>query len=300
MDAGMGKKNTALFFLIIILFLSQITGCVNSENPTNHVPSSTVHPGFDVGKTVPSPSEIPKIPVSEGIPTFTPENTAVKLLICSPIEHMTVADLKNAVITPFLPPPAGSDDPHHGIDLAVKDPVNGFALDGSAVNSILVGKVVGVIQDRFPYGNAVIIETPLQSLPKEWIEALAVHEIQPVDIRDSPLSCPTLEDTAISRRYEDLSFYILYAHLLNQPQFTPGEDVNCGQQIGQIGSTGNSINPHLHLETRVGMKNIQLGSMAHYDNSATLDEMRNYCLWRISGYFERMDPMILLEWISPG
>ena len=35
--------------------------------------------------------------------------------------------------------------------------------------------------------------------------------------------------------------------------------------------------------------------MAHYDTSATQEEMRNYCLWRLSGAFQPFDPMLLLN-----
>jgi hypothetical protein len=38
--------------------------------------------------------------------------------------------------------------------------------------------------------------------------------------------------------------------------------------------------------------------MAHYDASASLEEMANYCLWRVSGHFSLFDPMDLLS-VSP-
>jgi len=35
--------------------------------------------------------------------------------------------------------------------------------------------------------------------------------------------------------------------------------------------------------------------MAHYTGSATLDELANYCLWRVSETFQLLDPMRLLS-----
>jgi len=46
-------------------------------------------------------------------------------------------------------------------------------------------------------------------------------------------------------------FQTLYAHL-NEYYVSPGENVAKGQQIGEIGTTGNSTGPHLHFEIRHG------------------------------------------------
>ncbi len=35
--------------------------------------------------------------------------------------------------------------------------------------------------------------------------------------------------------------------------------------------------------------------MAHYDNTATQDEIYNYCLWRVSGFFYQIDPAATIE-----
>jgi len=44
---------------------------------------------------------------------------------------------------------------------------------------------------------------------------------------------------------------IWYCHL-NSFSVSPGETVTGGQQLGTVGSTGNSTGPHLHLEVRPG------------------------------------------------
>ncbi|MGN0975430.1 MAG: M56 family metallopeptidase [Gemmiger sp.] len=47
---------------------------------------------------------------------------------------------------------------------------------------------------------------------------------------------------------EGHTWQTVYAHLLNQPQVAAGDTVDAGQQIGEVGSTGNSTGNHLHLE----------------------------------------------------
>jgi murein DD-endopeptidase MepM/ murein hydrolase activator NlpD len=46
-------------------------------------------------------------------------------------------------------------------------------------------------------------------------------------------------------------FQTLYAHL-QTAYVNPGESVTKGQQIAEMGSTGNSTGPHLHFELRQG------------------------------------------------
>lgn len=215
----------------------------------------------------------------------------------SPIDGMTPEDLSQAVVTPFLPPEPASDNPHHGVDLADRAPGTDIALEGRPVQVVLAGRVAGIVADRFPYGNAVIIETPLQDLPVEWISRLELPEIHPVDLAHSALTCPVkLDFPPAGVNPMPRSLYLLYAHLKDPLQLQPGDPVTCGQVIGVIGKSGNAINPHLHLEARVGFGNIILGSMAHYDESASQEEMAWYCLWRISGYFQMIDPMKLFKY----
>ena len=47
------------------------------------------------------------------------------------------------------------------------------------------------------------------------------------------------------------NFYTLYAHM-TQRSVSAGDTVQAGQQLGTVGSTGNSTGPHLHFEIRTG------------------------------------------------
>ena len=52
-------------------------------------------------------------------------------------------------------------------------------------------------------------------------------------------------------------------------EFKIGDISPSGNIIGQVGNTGYSGNPHLHLEMRIGPKSATFQNMAHYDNSVT-------------------------------
>jgi murein DD-endopeptidase MepM/ murein hydrolase activator NlpD len=179
------------------------------------------------------------------------------------LQGIPLEQLPGLVSNPFHPPAPGSDDPHHGVDLAIRLPNSEVAVSGNPVQAALAGSVAAVIRDRFPYGNALLVETPLEEAP------------------------PALD---LSRR----SLYVMYAHMRDPVDLNPGDTVACGQAIGAVGSTGNALNPHLHLEMRVGPAGMRFSSMAHYDNSATSEEMSSYCLWRISGLFQLVDPLRLI------
>jgi murein DD-endopeptidase MepM/ murein hydrolase activator NlpD len=46
--------------------------------------------------------------------------------------------------------------------------------------------------------------------------------------------------------------FTLYAHMPSPSPLATGAVVTAGQQIGRVGSTGNSTGPHLHFEVRTG------------------------------------------------
>jgi murein DD-endopeptidase MepM/ murein hydrolase activator NlpD len=200
-------------------------------------------------------------------------------------------DLPGMVNNPFHPPALGSDDPHQGLDLADRG-AGGLAVAGRTVQAVLGGEVAAVIRDRFPYGNAVMLETPLDVLPAEWLRALELPAPTPAQEIHTNLTCPSMPEFNPSS--QGRSLYLLYAHMQTTAGWQPGEGVSCGQSIGSVSNSGNSINPHLHIEARVGPSGVHFESLAHYDASASDQEMSNYCAWRVSGIFALIDPMKVL------
>jgi murein DD-endopeptidase MepM/ murein hydrolase activator NlpD len=199
------------------------------------------------------------------------------------------------IVNSFAPPRVGSDDPHQGVDIAVIDPLYQIALEGQSVHAVMDGIVAGVIDERFPYGNAILVETSLVQLPSGWIETVEIPT--PASRRDvhPSLTCPEGE-SPLNLDESRRSYYLIYAHLQAPSALRVGERVTCGQVLNAIGNSGNSLNPHLHLELRVGPAGARFDSMAHYTGSASSQEMYNYCLWRVSETFQLLDPMRLFEW----
>ncbi len=164
--------------------------------------------------------------------------------------------------------------------------------------AVLEGQVALVVSGRFPYGNAVLVETPLDTLPPAWLEKLDLPPVPAEPQVSNALTCPT---PAASPEWdpEAHSLYLLYAHMLEPPTLETADTVSCGQVIGAIGSSGNALNPHLHLEVRVGPAGARFPGMAHYDASAKPEEMTAYCQWRVSGSFVHIDPLLLFSQPQP-
>ncbi|MHB0988489.1 MAG: M23 family metallopeptidase [Bellilinea sp.] len=267
-----------------LVFMILVTGC---SSPRESV--------------APTTSGLPTISAIEAVtptaaPSTTPPNTpttaeSVELPpeVCSPLAGYALAELAGIVVNPYHPPRLGSDDPHQGVDLAQVDPVNGIALPGMPVQAALAGKVVGQAADRFPYGNMVLIETPLDGAFAVSNLALIVPTPLPERLPPGALTCPDLNSSPPAAG-APRSLYVLYGHMQNRPAVSLGDLVSCGQVLGAIGESGNALNPHLHVEVRVGPPGQTFPSMAHYDPSADYTEMAAYCLWRVSGVYQTIDP----------
>ena len=270
--------------LCLLMMLSACAGLAPAASTPTMVP---LHQLVQMASPSPLPSPIPTIPP----PTPSPVPLA---RICTPLQSVPLNQMSTLVSNPFFPPAPGKDDPHAGVDLAMRLSDTEMALPGHPVQSAFAGKVVTAIHDRFPFGNALLIETPLEGFPEEWWQPANIPTPASTLAPRSALTCPKAPDPVFpdpSRR----SLYILYAHLEQPVKFNPGDLVSCGQVIGTVGSTGNSLNPHLHFETRVGPAGLQMSGMAHYHASVTAEEMSNYCLWTVSGLFQVVDPLKVLQ-----
>jgi len=220
--------------------------------------------------------------------------------ICSPLEGETLQDLvsnaNNIITQPFKQPRPGIDDGHTGVDFAYYRKGDRVGIEGLNVMSVLEGKVSSIINDSWPLGHLVIIETPMDEISPEMVSKIAFPELQPtVELSPAMAMCPTVE-VPLEVNHESRSLYILYAHLQHPSNLKVGEAVNCGQVIGQVGNTGESSNPHLHLETRIGPSGAFFESMAYYTTQATEIQRYNYCVWRVSNLFQVFNPMLLLEY----
>ncbi len=269
-----------------------LTACANIEGSSGlTLPTETAVPAS-------TPSQAPTITevviiqptLTQAAATLTPQIFEV----CSPLEDETFGTLPLIISKPLDIPGFGQDTGHHGVDFAYFKRGDRISIEGIEIYSILNGTTVLTLEDDnplHPYGYTILIETPLNELSEPLQQALLDGYL---DVPDDPhyrLYCPNVTTPEISG---DFSVYHLYAHLEEIPSFNRGEEISCGMTIGSVGNTGQSSNPHLHLETRLGPSNASFTNMAHYD-TFTLEELSNYCLWRMSGYYQLFDPFLLFD-----
>ena len=202
------------------------------------------------------------------IPTierFEASDPAQNIEIGIPLDGFTAEELPLVISQPYNVITEFRDSGHHGVDFGYYDYKGEYIL-GHPINAVFSGTVAGILVDRPPLGHAVMVETPYESLPLEYSEALG---IQP-----------------------GYSLYCLYAHLNNESTFQIGDQIAWQQQIGEVGKS-QTAEAHLHFETRIGLSGFTFDSMAYYDTATTEDERNMYMRWRTSGDFHPFDPMIL-------
>jgi murein DD-endopeptidase MepM/ murein hydrolase activator NlpD len=275
-----GNFKTILTISFATILFSQM-GC-------NPVPA----PIYLDATTTPSAASPLPSPSTTLEPTSTETPVPRQTQIFSPLAGIPLSDLPGIISNPFQPPRPGVDDGHHGTDFSFLNHSAFGNIDQYPIHSVLSGKVAAAIQDSPPYGNFVIIETALDQLP-QFINIDAFPAPAIIATPASRLTCPEMT-LAPSVDRSSLSLYVLYAHMANAPDLSRGAAVQSGKIIGQVGNSGYSSNAHLHLEMRIGPSNATFNAMAHMANNVTLTEMSNYCLWRISGFFQLIDPMTIL------
>jgi murein DD-endopeptidase MepM/ murein hydrolase activator NlpD len=233
-------------------------------------------------------------PTLKPVPTSTPTKAPV---VCSPLEGLEINELSGIISGyKYAPPLPGRDDGHPAVDFAYYRRGDRTTMLGLPVKSAMTGRIASVVNDRNPYGNMVMIETRLGELDPKWKPLSMVPTAAPTPQPDPRLTCPNapVVTPPLSGKR---SLYLLYAHLLKTVEMKVGERVSCGQVIGAVGTSGNSVNPHLHFEIRAGPSEMTFSSLGHYDSSLSELERSNYCTWRVSGWFQPLDPMLLLTQI---
>jgi murein DD-endopeptidase MepM/ murein hydrolase activator NlpD len=222
--------------------------------------------------------------------------TLVLTELNSPLDGIELQELSDIVSNPFFYTGYGKDDGHHGTDFSFYDYKSYEKIENLPVLSITSGRVSSVIYDRPPYGNLVMVETPFSSLPFILRNHLLLL-LPEIEIPfHTNLSCPDYQLEEEFQISEPFSLYILYAHLSSPPEVQIESQVFSGNPIGKVGNSGSSGNPHLHLEFRIGPSGYNFEEMSHYNNTATQNEIFNYCLWRVSGLFYQVDPMESIEY----
>jgi murein DD-endopeptidase MepM/ murein hydrolase activator NlpD len=263
-------RKLVLFFFLIWMNAA----CTSSAELSSPTLDSISTPSVTLTKQASSnptetPEPIPTATVQEmaTVPPTSPVVPQPQSQVCSPLSIHPLQELPEIIGDPYDPPRPGREERHHGIDFAYYHYKDRDSMLEEPVQTILPGIVASVIEGLYPYGNMVMIEVARKDLPTDLVARIEIEK--------------------------DESLYVLYAHLNQAPLVKLGDQVEACQPIGEVGMSGNTDIPHLHLETRVGPAGQMFESMSFYDTRASQEEMDNYMLWRTSDIFRHFDPMKL-------
>lgn len=261
------------FYLVVMSVLVGCSPSLPTAEPSQApaaqpTPQVVVHP-TDTPGLLPVPSagaSTPSILAAETVTALAPQ----KFAICTPLQDHALDQLRLIVSDPYRPPKGKSDARHHGVDFSYYRFGERDTIQGVGVQAVLPGQVAAALVDSYPFGNLVIVETEGSLLPTdlgEWLGATAGE-----------------------------SLYLLYAHMESAPGLRIGDRVEACQQIGAVGNSGNTVEPHLHLEARLGPPATVFHAMGEYFAAASAEERANYRLWRTSGVYRHLDPMLLVNY----
>lgn len=305
-----------LIISFCVLFVI-ITGCTQSQNeiafqiPQSENVNITPAPSQEEEKsslptsspTIANSTQTPELikikdnemsnPVEEEMNTDFEQNS---FKISSPLQGITLEELQDINSNPFVYLGPGKDEGHHGTDFSFYQYKSINQIEQLPVLGVFSGVVRSVVNNRPPYGNMIIIETPMENFSEQFQSELVNKENFDNLPHHTNLNCPEYLSQNDLVDIHSLSLYTLYAHLFEFPEFSLGQTIINGTPIGKVGNSGLSGNPHLHLEFRIGPSNFEFEEMAHYDNSSNQKEMENYCLWRVSGFFYQIDPMDIFQY----
>ena len=274
-----------------------------SQNINKNQPSALTTPQVatndtpepDVVIATPQPSieeTLPPTPVVATTLETQPTLAAPKAeyQISSPLPNMVLGDLNSIITSPFEMPKLGEDSGHHGVDFGFWVHGDQKSMIGLPILSILPGTVAATITTTDPYGNMILIETPLKDIAPNLLSKFKLPTHAATTPLNTRLGCSPVKPLD-SWNETDKSLYILYAHMNKPSSLAIGSPVQTGEQIGEVGNTGMSSGPHLHLEMRIGPGDVRFTRMGHYARTTTTEERQNYCTWRVSGIFDLFNPL---------
>lgn len=274
-------------FLVLSLCLL-VSACQQAVTPTTGS-AVTPTPGSTQTRVSTRTATTPPTPTAQ-LPTATA--APVPFQVCSPLEGETFDTLPLILVNPLKIPPIGKDDGHHGLDFAYYQRGDIESIQGIEIYAILPGVTVLTLEDNIPYGYTILIETPLNQLPQTLQDKILETYLPIPEDLVYQGECPEITPPGNT---EEMSVYHLYAHMEAPPAFQTGDPITCGQKLGTVGNSGHSSNPHLHLETRLGPSGANISDMAFYSPAYSVEQRANYCLWRMSGYYQLFDPFLLLS-----
>lgn len=76
--------------------------------------------------------------------------------------------------------------------------------------------------------------------------------------------------------FEGEPFQFYYLHMRDTPMVQPGQSISPSQQLGVVGSTGNSNGPHLHWAVTHGPTGVPLNPMAFFKREFTKETLIMY------------------------